>query len=101
MIEVEQSLPRLSGISIVDFYADWCVPCKKYIPILDKIEKEFKDITIYKVDVDKNPYIASEYFVSSIPTVLIFKDGDIVDWMLPSDNQFSLPHKLKLLLDKN
>ena len=61
---------------LVDFYADWCAPCKQMPPILKDIKSELKDnVRIIKVDVDKNPVIASKYQIRSIPTVIIFKNG--------------------------
>lgn len=58
-------------ISIVDFYADWCGPCRMLAPILEEIE----DVNIYKVNVDDEPDLAMEYGIMSIPCVISFKDG--------------------------
>jgi len=62
---------------LVDFYADWCSPCKQIPPILKEIKSELKDdVRIIKVNVDKNPVIATRYQIRSIPTVIIFKNGE-------------------------
>lgn len=62
---------------LVDFYADWCVPCKQMPPILKQVKQELKEqVRIIKVDVDRNPFIATQYQVKSIPTLMIFKDGE-------------------------
>lgn len=62
---------------LVDFYADWCQPCKHMAPILKEIKSELKEtVRIIKVDVDKNPVIATRYKIRSIPTVIIFKNGE-------------------------
>lgn len=62
---------------MVDFYADWCGPCKQMPPILKDVKTELKDnVRIIKVNVDKNPVIASKYQIRSIPTVIIFKNGE-------------------------
>lgn len=66
------------GMVIVDFYANWCGPCKMLGPILEEIAKE-KGITLIKVDVDKHDALARSYSVMSIPYVLIFKDGELVN----------------------
>lgn len=68
------------GVVVVDFYADWCAPCKMLSPVLEEIQEEMKDqIEIVKVDVDNNPVTSLTYSVSSIPTVIIFKDGKLID----------------------
>lgn len=66
------------GVVFVDFYADWCGPCKITGPVIDELSDERKDIKFVKVDVDKNPQLVSSYSIFSIPTFLIIKDGRIV-----------------------
>ena len=62
---------------LVDFYAEWCGPCKLAAPIIDKLSGEMADtITIAKVDVDQNNDLSAKYGVMSIPTVIVFKDGE-------------------------
>lgn len=66
---------------LVDFYADWCQPCKAIPPILKEVKSTFKEsIRIVKVNVDNNPFIASHYQVKSIPTLILFKEGN-VQWI--------------------
>ncbi len=61
---------------LVDFYADWCGPCKMLAPILKQVKDEMGDtIKIVKIDVDKNQSIASKYHVRGVPTMLLFKSG--------------------------
>ena len=61
---------------LVDFKADWCGPCKTMIPILKDVKQQLKEtISIIKIDVDKNPLIASQYQVRGVPTLIIFKEG--------------------------
>ena len=60
---------------IVDFYADWCGPCKMMSPIIDKIAEELPDVKVGKINVDTNGELAMKYNVSSIPTILIMKNG--------------------------
>lgn len=64
---------------LVDFYADWCGPCKMLGPILDEISK---DHTVYKVNVDKEPELAQNYGIMSIPCMIVFQDGKEVNRMV-------------------
>ncbi len=63
------------GIAIVDFYADWCGPCKMMAPTIDKIAEENPELNVAKVNVDLDGELAQRYGVMSIPTIVIFKDG--------------------------
>ncbi len=68
-----------ANITLVDFYADWCGPCKMIAPIIQEIANERTDITVGKVNVDNDAEIAIKYGVSSIPTLIVFKDGKETD----------------------
>lgn len=63
---------------VVDFYADWCMPCRFLSPVLEKLSKQFRDVEFYKINVDENQELAFEYGISSIPTVLFFRRGKVV-----------------------
>jgi thioredoxin 1 len=68
------------GVTLVDFYADWCGPCKMITPHLETVAKELDGkASIIKIDVDKAQRIASTYQVTSIPTLILFSDGKEVD----------------------
>ena len=65
---------------LVDFFAEWCGPCKQMSPVLKEVKSELKEnIRIIKVDVDKNPMIATHYQINSIPTVIVLKKGNSKD----------------------
>jgi len=65
-----------SGISLVDFWAPWCQPCRIQGPVIDEIAKETKDsFQVFKVDIEKNQGLAKKYSIKSIPALIIFKNG--------------------------
>lgn len=66
-----------NSISIVDFYADWCGPCKMLSPILEDLSNEYTNINFYKVNVDDSSNLARNYGIMSIPTLIIFKNSSI------------------------
>lgn len=75
----EQVVLKSEKPVLVDFWADWCRPCKMIAPILDELSEEYSDrISFVKLDVDQNPRTAAKYGIMSIPTLLIFKNGEPV-----------------------
>ena len=67
---------------LLDFFAVWCGPCKMIAPVLDEIAEEREDIKVCKVNVDEEPELAAKYQVMSIPTLVVIKDGEIVNQSL-------------------
>ena len=68
------------GYTLVDFWAEWCGPCKALAPTIDKIADDYKNkVTVAKVDIDANPGIPAKFGIRGIPTVILFKDGQQVD----------------------
>ncbi len=67
------------GLCLVDFWAPWCGPCQRVLPIMDQLSEEVTDAEILKVNVDENGEIAAEFGVRGIPAVLLFKDGKHLD----------------------
>lgn len=76
----EQDVLKASGPVVVDFWAEWCGPCKQIAPALEEISAEMGDkVTIAKVNIDDNPEAPSTYGVRGIPTLIMFKDGEVAD----------------------
>lgn len=71
-----------SGISLIDFWASWCLPCRAIAPTIEEIATENTDVTVGKINVDEYPDIASNYDIMSIPTLLLFKDGILKDHVI-------------------
>jgi thioredoxin 1 len=96
----ETEVVRSPILTIVDLWAEWCMPCKNLAPILDQIAAEYQGkIKVTKLDVDANPVIPGQFGVTGIPTLLLFKGGDLVQTIvgfLPKDR---LLQKVLPLLD--
>ena len=71
----EKEILNSTGTALVDFYADWCGPCKMIAPIIDEIAQERTDVFVGKINVDDNQELAARYNVFTIPTLIVFKDG--------------------------
>ncbi|WP_020619447.1 thioredoxin [Paenibacillus daejeonensis] len=84
-----------SGVSVVDFWAPWCGPCKMQLPIVEELSAEMEgQAVVAKVNVDEEPEIASQFGVMSIPTLILFKDGQPVDKMVGLQSKDSLKNKI-------
>ena len=71
----EKEVLKAQGLALVDFYADWCGPCKMVAPVLEEIAQEREDVLIGKINVDESGILAAKYQVVNIPTMILFKDG--------------------------
>ena len=70
-------------LTLVDFWADWCAPCRVVAPVLERLADEFDDrLVIAKVDVDQAPALAERFNVRSVPTLALFRDGQLVDTLI-------------------
>jgi thioredoxin 1 len=84
---------------IVDFWAEWCGPCRMVGPIISEIGEEFSDKAVVgKLDVDSNPAVAAKYGIRNIPTVLYFKDGEVKDKQVGASPKSTFVNKLETLL---
>lgn len=83
---------------LVDFFATWCGPCKMLAPVVEELATEYAGkVKVGKLDVDDNPVVAQTYGVQSIPTILFFKNGQLVDKMVGFQNKELLEEKMDSL----
>jgi thioredoxin 1 len=92
-----QEVLDLKGLTIIDFWAQWCGPCRILGPIIDTLATENTDINIYKIDVDGSPESCAKYGIRSIPTVLFLKDGEVVDKFTGAKSKEFIQEKIDLL----
>jgi len=84
-----------SGKVLVDCFATWCGPCKMLSPIIDELAKEVTDYSFYKLDVDQNEEISRKYGIMSIPTLLIFENGELKQTLVGFKSKAELKEILK------
>ena len=84
------------GITLVDFYADWCGPCKMIAPFVEQVAQEVSGAKVAKVDVDKAQATAQKFNVMSIPTLIVFKDGEVIDQKMG----FMTKEQIEALIDQ-
>ena len=85
--------------SLVDFYAEWCSPCKAISPMIEGLKQEYDGkINVFKIDVDLNPELANQFDIRSVPTLIFFKNGNIVNTIKGSASKTKLIENLNLLI---
>lgn len=88
---MEEKLPVLA-----DFYADWCSPCKMIAPMIEELGKEYKGkLKVVKIDVEKAPNVAAKFGIMSIPTIILFKNGKVVNQIVGALSKNQLKEKIE------
>lgn len=93
----DTTIQAYNGFTVVDFFATWCGPCKMFTPILEAAADHLPDVHFYKVDIDADMSLAERYRIMTVPTLLIFKGGELVDQSVGVINE----NQLKAILDKH
>lgn len=93
----EEEVKNFNGKVLVDFWATWCGPCKMMAPIVEKLAEETasESIKIGKIDVDENPNLASEYGIMSIPTFIVFENGEAIKTVVGMQDKTTLAELIK------
>ena len=92
----EQEALQGDQLAVVDFYADWCGPCKMMAPIVEELAESYKDqVKIGKLNVDNSPATAAKYKVMSIPTIIFVKNGNVVETIVGVVSKAQLEEKIK------
>lgn len=87
-------------IAIIDFWGEWCTPCKILMPIITKLSNEFTDIAFFKANVEDNTELASEHGIIGIPALIIFKNGNVVEKLVGVQSEVKIKETLQRVIDK-
>ncbi len=95
----EKEVLQSKGLVLVDFFAQWCGPCKMMAPSIEKLAKVYEGkVKIGKLDVDESGETGNRYEIQSIPTLIFFKDGEVVDKLVGFQSEEALKNKIDSLL---
>jgi len=98
--DFETEVTTFKGVVFVDYFAEWCGPCKMTSPLIDEMaeDEQFKDVKFLKVDVDANQELASRFNIFSIPTFIVYKDGEVVNQFSGARDKTGFENELKKAL---
>ncbi len=96
--QFEEEVIKSDRPVLVDFWAEWCAPCRMLAPVVKEIAEEFGDrIRVYKMDLDANPQTPQRYNVRAVPTLLFFKSGEVADQLVGAVPKARIVEKLKAI----
>ncbi|WP_032120453.1 thioredoxin [Clostridium amazonitimonense] len=90
-----EEVEKQEGVVVVDFWAAWCGPCKMLAPVVEELSNEIPGVKFGKVNVDNNPQISQNFRIASIPTIMVFKDGNVIDTMVGFRPKSELENMIK------
>ncbi len=95
----QENALKQDNVTVVDFWAEWCGPCRMIGPFIEELSKEYENrVLVGKLNVDDNPEVSMKYNVRSIPTVLFFKNGELVDRQVGATSKKALASKIEALI---
>jgi len=97
----KQEVLNFDGVVVVDFWAEWCTPCKIQGPIIDELAEKYNDnakVRFVKLDTDQNPNISMSNQIFSIPTLMVYKNGEVIDKMVGLRSPEEIEKKIQELL---
>ena len=98
--DLVEKLFESDKVILLDFWANWCEPCKALNPVIKSIAKEYKDVFhVFQIDIEKNPQMKEEFSIMSIPTLIVFKDGDEVNRMIGITSKEEIIDNIKPYLE--
>ncbi len=84
----DQQVLKASGLKLVDFWAEWCGPCRMLAPTIESLATDFVGkVEVFKMNVDENPETPTQFHIRGIPTVILFKDGKVVDQVVGNQSK--------------